>query len=162
MERTKLKLAVIFLLVVMNLLLLGNAAFQHRQNIHYSRTAVTEALTYLENHGVQVERKTIPWRSRLPDSPEKLSSVDALLVGGDPMQEGETFLMGASRRPETLAVDLANGLARLGVTEISVLSVTEGYRYDGVSRTMLPMWRVQTDRGTFLLNCADGTLTAEE
>lgn len=161
MERTKLKLAVIFLLVVMNLLLLGNAVVQHRQNVRYTREAVTEAMVYLEGHGISVGREDIPWTSRLPADPEKISSSEGIVFPGDTMQEGETFLVGSSRRAETLAVDLANDLTALGVTELTVDSVAEGYRYDGVTRTMVPVWQVKTDRGDFYLNCTDGTLTAE-
>lgn len=161
MERTKLKLAVIFLLVVMNLLLLGSAVVQHRQNVYYARAGITEAMTYLENHGVTAEREVIPWSSTLPDTLEKVRAAEGLLLLGDPMPEGESYTIQPSRRPETMAVDLANGLAGLELRSVTLRSVTEGYRYDDLARTMTPVWQVETDRGTFLLDGGTGTLMTE-
>ena len=161
MERSKLKLGVIFLLVVMNLFLLGSATLQHRQNILYRQAAVTEAMTYLGDHGVTVKRDMLPWTSALPDSLEKLRPADGQFLMGDAMPEGESYLIQNARRAETLAVALANGLTALGVTEITISSVSEGYRYDGIARTLTPVWLVETDRGAFLLDCSQGTLTAE-
>lgn len=162
MERTKLKMAVVVLLLVTNLLLLSVAVFQHRQNVHYTREGISGAMTYLKSHGIQAEQEDIPWSSSLPDSPEKVQTAEVAFLLGDEMPEGESFSLENARRGETLVVDLANGLDRLGVTGLTVESITEGYRYEAVSRSLSPVWRVKTDSGVFYLNCADGTLTVAE
>ena len=49
MERSKLKLTVIFLLVVLNLFLLGSVVLQHHQTQAYEATTRQQILLYLEN-----------------------------------------------------------------------------------------------------------------
>ena len=63
MERSKLKLTVIFLLVVLNLFLLGSVVLQHHQTQAYEATTRQQILLYLENHNVSVAEEVVPWET---------------------------------------------------------------------------------------------------
>ena len=66
MERSKLKLTVIFLLTVLDLFLLGSVLMQCHQSRDYARTTQTQILVYLERNGIEW-RKVIsagPWTVR--------------------------------------------------------------------------------------------------
>ena len=65
MERSKLKLTVIFLLVVLNLFLLGSVVLQHHQTQAYEATTRQQILLYLENHNVSVAEAVVPWETAL-------------------------------------------------------------------------------------------------
>ena len=162
MERIKLKRAVIFLLCITNLFLLGNALVQHRQNISYRQAAMTEAVTYLKNHGIEAEVMSIPWESALPDSAEEIRAAETIPIFGDPLPEKGDCALSFSYRPETMAVKLANGLNRMGIQTATIDTVEEGYRYDNTTGVLTPMWKVKTDRGVFLLNGSDGTVTVTD
>ena len=163
MERTKLKLTVIVLLAILNLCLLGVTLFQHHQASSYEKLARTQALAYLENHGVTAKERDIPWESSLTTEREELE--DQIL---DPAQIptgglAMTCEIHAGRQPETLLVDFTNGLKDLQTTCTQINTVTEGYAYtsEGDRGILTPVWRVETDQGIFLLDCASGSLSYE-
>ena len=70
MERSKLKLAVIFLLAALDLCLLGIVVWQDHSARSYETAAMEQAMLYLENHGIRARRETIPWETSL-DVPVK-------------------------------------------------------------------------------------------
>lgn len=73
MERSKLKLTVIFLLTVLDLFLLGSVLMQCHQSRDYARTTQTQILVYLERNGIEVQQETIPWESGLSARREDLA-----------------------------------------------------------------------------------------
>ena len=73
MERSKLKLTVIFLLVVLNLFLLGSVVLQHHQTQAYEATTRQQILLYLENHNVSVAEEVVPWETALSTQAEDLT-----------------------------------------------------------------------------------------
>lgn len=57
-------------------------------------------------------------------------------------------------------MDFVRGLSELGQTCEMIHGIQEGYWYSGEDRAVLtPMWEIETDQGTFLLDCAQGLLT---
>ena len=63
MERTRLKLAVIFLLAALNVVLLGYVLLQAQQSGAYEDLTRRQAMTYLETHGVLLSESIIPWET---------------------------------------------------------------------------------------------------
>lgn len=54
-------------------------------------------------------------------------------------------------------MDFVRGLSELGQTCEMIHGIQEGYWYSGEDRAVLtPMWEIETDQGTFLLDCAQG------
>ena len=156
MERAKLKFTVIVLLAVLNVILLGLVLNQRSQAQVYEEVGHTQALVYLDQHGITVEEDVIPWESQLKDSrldPEQ----EDFLVQQLPTSTWEIQPM---RKPETLLVDFVAGLSRLEVRCTRIASVTEGYVHtvEGERTIFTPVWTIVTDNGSFRLNCADGTL----
>ena len=86
MERSKLKLTVIFLLAVLNLFLLGSVLLQHHQSQVYADTTREQVLLYLQRSGVTVQEETIPWQSTLSTQLEEAAG--QLLPGQDVPQQG--------------------------------------------------------------------------
>ena len=160
MERSKLKLAVIFLLAMLDLCLLGIVLWQNHSARSYESAAMEQAMLYLENHGIQAKRETIPWKTAL-DVPAKMLP-DHILEDA-PLPEtglGESFEVLAMRRPETLLADFVREGDRLGARCSELRSITEGYACSAQSDRIIltPVWEVETDAGTFYLNCADGSM----
>ena len=61
MERTRLKLAVIFLLAALNVVLLGYVLLQAKQSKDYEDLTRQQIMTYLTDHGIAVSETHIPW-----------------------------------------------------------------------------------------------------
>ncbi len=163
MERAKLKLAVIFLLAVLDLCLLGIVLWQGHSARSYESAAREQAMVYLENHGIRAEKGTIPWDSALDVTVKELPEH---ILPEAPLPEtglGESIEVRAMRRPETLLADFVRETNRLRVKCTGISSVTEGYACAAqTGRVILtPMWVVETDAGTYYLDCAAGTLERE-
>ena len=161
MERSKVKLTVIFLLVVLNLFLVIIVLVQNYQTDRYTASTREQALRYLQARGIEAKLEDIPWNSAM-DSGQKRSA--RLLLDGQSLPEGvlpeECEVLGM-HQPETLLRDFAAGLARLDTSCGAIQAIREGYRYsqeDGHS-VLTPMWRIETDHGVFLLDCASGELS---
>lgn len=159
MERTKLKLAVIILLAVLNLCLLGVVVSQNRQTQRYEELGREQALLYLENRGISVQEETVPWESRLQETNKP--SQDQLLDQEVSPQAGVTWEVQSMRQAETLLVDFAVGLEDLGASCSEIRSITEGYTCasDETRAVFTPVWQIETDSGTYCLDCAAGALT---
>ena len=160
MERSKLKLAVIFLLAVLDLCLLGIVVWQNHSANRYESAAREQAMLYLENHGIRAKQETIPWKSALDVPVKKLPEH---ILPETPLPEtglGESFEVLAMRRPETLLVDFVREADRLKVRCTELRSVAEGYACAAQSGRVIltPIWVVDTDAGTCYLDCAEGTL----
>lgn len=159
MERAKLKLTVIILLVLLNVFLLGLVLSQNLQSQRYEQEGRAQAMVYLNDHGIQAEEDVIPWESVFLDAradPSKLLLEESLHV-----QTLSSWEILSARRSETLVVDFVRGLSELGATCTRIDSISEGYRNTGGgSRVILtPMWEVTTDSGVYQLNCATGEVT---
>lgn len=163
MERSKLKLTVIFLLVVLNLFLLGSVV-QHHQTQAYEATTRQQILLYLENHNVSVAEAVVPWETALSTQAEDLTGQllpqQALPEKGLPAD----CEIQPARAAATLLMYVVQGLPALGVETVTIQSIEEGYRYSGEGdrAVLTPMWALTTDQGTFLLDCASGALTPME
>ena len=160
MERSKLKLAVIFLLAMLDLCLLGIVIWQNHSARSYETAAVEQAMLYLDNHGIDAQRETIPWETTLDVPVKKLPEH---ILEETPLPEaglGESFEVLAMRRPETLLADFVREADRLGTHVTELRSVTEGYACAAqADRVILtPFWVMDTDAGSYYLNCAEGTL----
>ena len=156
MERSKLKLAVILLLALLNAVLLGMMVQQDRESRLYAETGRTQALVWLKNNGITVQEETIPWESRLAAQGRKLEEqvLTGLPQGGVP----EDCTIQSSRTPESLLRDFVVGLRALGASCGRIETVTEGYVYDEEGHRLTPVWQIVTDRGTFRLDGASGVL----
>lgn len=160
MERSRLKLTVIFLLIVLDLCLLGIVAYQNHSARVYAQYTRDQALLYLENHGIAAEEETIPWETGLEASAKKLSDH---ILPDTPLPEtglGESYEVRTMRRPETLVADFVRGLDQISAHCTRLDAVTEGYAFTAqADRAVLtPVWVLETDGGTFYLDCFDGTL----
>ena len=160
MERSRVKLTVIFLLIVLNLCLLGLVIYQNHSARAYEQLTRDQALAYLENHGIRADRDVIPWETSLEIPAKKLPEH---ILPETPLPEtglGDSYEVRAMRRPETLTADFAKGAEQLEVRCTEITAVTEGYACAAqADRAILtPVWVVETDGGTFYLDCADGTL----
>ena len=156
MERAKLKFTVIVLLVILNIILLGVVISQRTQAQVYEEVGQIQALVYLEQHGISVEKETIPWESTLTDprlDPEKATFLSDQITT-------ETWEIRTMRGPETLLVDFVTGLSQLDVKCSRIASITEGYVHtvEGKRTVFTPVWTIITDNGSYRLDCADGTL----
>ena len=164
MERSKLKLTVIFLLVVLNLFLLGSVVLQHHQTQAYEATTRQQILLYLENHNVSVAEEVVPWETALSTQAEDLTG--QLLPQQALPEEGlpADCEIPPARAAATLLMYVVQGLPALGVETVTIQSIEEGYRYSGEGdrAVLTPMWALTTDQGTFLLDCASGALTPME
>ena len=163
MERSKLKLTVIFLLAVLNLVLLGCVIFQHQQARSYDQLAQNQILIYLENNGIAARPEIIPWETALTTRPEDLAS--QLLEGEEIPDQGlpANCEVQPARETATLLMDFVRGLEDLDRTCTELRAIHEGYQYSGEGdrAVLTPTWEMETDRGTFRLDCADGILTPE-
>ena len=160
MERSKLKLTVIFLLVAMDLCLLGIVIYQNYEARTYEALTREQALRYLEVHGIRASADAIPWKTSLEVPVKKLPQH---ILPDTPLPEtglGERYEVRTMRRPETLLADFARGADRLGASCGEITSIIEGYAYaaQGDRAILTPVWVVETDGGTFYLDCSDGTL----
>ena len=72
MERSRVKLTVIFLLIVLDLCLLGVVLYQNHNARAYEQLTRDQALLYLENHGIRADESVIPWESSLEIPVKKL------------------------------------------------------------------------------------------
>ena len=161
MERAKLKLAVIFLLAVLNLCLLGLVGLQNRQSKQYEEIARTQAIVYLNNRNIAVEERTVPWQSDLAAQGSK--AAEQILDPTEIPAEGiaQTCEIQSQRQPETLLLDFVLGLQELQTSCREIQEITEGYQYssEGDRAVLTPIWKIETDNGTFRLDCAAGRLT---
>lgn len=161
MERSKLKLTVIFLLAVLNLFLLGNVFLQYHQARTYENTTREQTLLYLQNRGIQVDRETVPWESTLSGETETAAS--QLLPDQSLPAEGlpAHCEIQPARDAATLLMDFVRGLSDLGASCTQIKAIREGYLYSGEGdrAVLTPVWELETDGGTFRLDCAQGTLT---
>lgn len=160
MERSKMKLAVIFLLAAVNLFLLGSVVLQRQQSQGYEAAVREQILIYLDKRNITVDPETIPWESALTAKMENLP--DQLLDPAELPAEGlpaACEIQPALEAP-ALLVDFALAAEDAGLTPLVIQSIREGYQYSGeADRAVLtPMWELTTDRGTFLLSGAEGTL----
>lgn len=114
MERSKLKLTVIFLLTVLDLFLLGSVLMQCHQSRDYARTTQTQILVYLERNGIEVQQETIPWESGLSARREDLA--DQILPDSEWPAQGlpDNCEVQPAREPATLLMDFVRGLSELG------------------------------------------------
>lgn len=161
MERSRLKLTVIFLLIVLNLCLLGVVVAQSYQTHSYVKLTREQAVLYLSNHGIQTESGVIPWTSSLEVPVKKLPE---RILEETPLPEeglGERYEVQTMRRPETLVADFVRKLDSLNHTCTEITAITEGYRYSsqGDRAVLTPMWAVETDSGVYYLDCYSGTLS---
>ena len=115
MERSKLKLTVIFLLVVLNLFLLGSVVLQHHQTQAYEATTRQQILLYLENHNVSVAEEVVPWETALSTQAEDLTG--QLLPQQALPEEGlpTDCEIQPARATATLLMYVVQGLPALGV-----------------------------------------------
>lgn len=161
MERSNVKLTVIFLLVVLNLFLLGSSLFQQAQSRSYENTTREQVLRYLDNRGVAVARNVVPWHSGLSVKRGELTKQllpDQELPGGELPAHYE---IQTARDAATLLMDFVQGLSDNGWSCRQIRAIQEGYQYSGEGEraVLTPMWQVETDGGAFLLNGAEGTLS---
>ena len=85
MERTRLKLAVIFLLAALNVVLLGYVLLQAQQSKDYEDLTRQQIMTYLTNHGIAVSETHIPWDE---DWRAVVLEEESSNMGGNPLPEG--------------------------------------------------------------------------
>ena len=161
MERSKLKLTVIFLLAVLNLCLLGIVFVQNRQSHAYQEITYQKAIVYLRNNGIEIAPETIPWDSVFLDHDPDYAAL--MLESGSLPKEGlpANCEVQTMREPATLLVDFVQGLLKLERPCRQVSSIAEGYQYSGEGgrAVLTPMWKITTDAGVFLLNCGSGELS---
>lgn len=162
MERTRLKLAVIFLLAALNVVLLGYVLLQAQQSRAYEDLTRRQAMTYLETHGVLLSESIIPWETDTTKIDLDTERTDDF--GGDPLPEGglpENCEVETARSAVTLLMELAGGLSDLGVSSATIQSIETGYRYagEGDRGVLTPMWKLETSGQSYYLNCATGEVT---
>ena len=159
MERTRLKLAVIFLLAALNVVLLGYVLLQAQQSRAYEDLTRQQIMTYLTDHGIAVSETRIPWDE---DWRAVVLEEESNNMGGDPLPEGglpENCEVETARSAVTLLMELVGGLSDLGVSTIQ--SIETGYRYagEGDRGVLTPMWKLETSGQSYYLNCATGEVT---
>ncbi len=163
MERAKLKWVVLFILILLNVCLLLAVWMQNSQSDRYEGIARTQAVVYLKNHGISIDGGMIPWETDLADG---IKRAEEQVITGVKLPETGIPIsceIQTQRQPETLVVDFVVGLDTLQVSCSQIRSITEGYDYKSEgSRAMLtPIWRMETDVGTFRLDCATGEVSKE-
>lgn len=161
MERARLKLAVIFLLAALNVVLLGYVLLQAHQTREYEALTHQQVLTYLNNHGIAISEASIPWKI---DGKKIDLDTEGAALSGDPIPEGglpENCEVETSRDAVTLLMELAVGLSDLGVSSATIQSIETGYRYagEGDRGVLTPMWKLETSGQSYYLNCATGEVT---
>lgn len=162
MERTRLKLAVIFLLAALNVVLLGYVLLQAQQSRAYEDLTRRQAMTYLETHGVLLSESIIPWETDTTKIDLDTERTDDF--GGDPIPtEGlpENCEVEDSRKTVTLLLDLVRGLSDWNASGTEVQAIQTGYRYvgEGDRGVLTPMWKLETSGQSYYLNCATGEVT---
>lgn len=161
MERTRLKLAVIFLLAALNVVLLGYVLLQAQQSKDYEDLTRQQIMTYLTNHGIAVSETHIPWDE---DWRAVVLEEVSSNMGGDPLPEGglpENCEVEDSRKTVTLLLDLVRGLSDWNASDTEVQAIQTGYRYagEGDRGVLTPMWKLETSEQSYYLNCATGEVT---
>ena len=118
-------------------------------------------LVYLERNGIEVQQETIRGESGLSARREDLA--DQILPDSEWPAQGlpDNCEVQPAREPATLLMDFVRGLSELGQTCETIHGIQEGYWYSGEEdrAVLTPMWEIETDQGTFLLDCAQGLLT---
>lgn len=161
MERTKLKLAVIVLLALLNVCLLSIVLLRHGQARLYEQTGHQQALIYLERQGISVQEENIPWDSALLKPGNDPTSL-ILTPTSVPVEHiAETWDVQPMAQPETLLVAFSNELKQNGFSCHQIFSITEGYTYtsQGDRAVLTPIWILETDTGMFHLDCASGEIS---
>ena len=161
MERTRLKLAVIFLLAALNVVLLGYVLLQAQQSKDYEDLTRQQIMTYLTDHGIAVSETHIPWDE---DWRAVVLEEESSNMGGDPLPEGglpENCEVEDSRKTVTLLLDLVRGLSDWNASGTEVQAIQTGYRYvgEGDRGVLTPMWKLETSGQSYYLNCATGEVT---
>lgn len=161
MERTRLKLAVIFLLAALNVVLLGYVLLQAQQSKDYEDLTRQQIMTYLTDHGIAVSETRIPWEE---DWRAVVLEEESNNMGGDPLPEGglpENCEVEDSRKTVTLLLDLVRGLSDWNASDTEVQAIQTGYRYvgEGDRGVLTPMWKLETSGQSYYLNCATGEVT---
>ena len=156
MERTRLKLAVIFLLAALNVVLLGYVLLQAQQSKDYEDLTRQQIMTYLTDHGIAVSETRIPWEE---DWRAVVLEEESNNMGGDPLPEGglpENCEVETARSAVTLLMELA-----VGLSDTTIQSIETGYRYagEGDRGVLTPMWKLETSGQSYYLNCATGEVT---
>lgn len=169
MERARLKLAVIFLLAALNIVLLGYVLLQAHQTREYEALTHQQVLTYLNNHGIAISEASIPWKidGKKIDGKKIDLDTEGAALSGDPIPEGglpDNCEVETSRDAVTLLMDFARGLSDTGASGVQVESIQTGYRYtdQGDRGLITPLWLLKTDAQTYCLNCATGELTGSD
>ena len=162
MERTRLKLAVIFLLAALNVVLLGYVLLQAQQSRAYEDLTRRQAMTYLETHGVLLSESIIPWETDTTKIDLDTERTDDF--GGDPIPAKglpENCEVEDSRKTVTLLLDLVRGLSDWNASDTEVQAIQTGYRYvgEGDRGVLTPMWKLETSGQSYYLNCATGEVT---
>lgn len=162
MERTRLKLAVIFLLAALNVVLLGYVLLQAQQSRAYEDLTRRQAMTYLETHGVLLSESIIPWETDTTKIDLDTERTDDF--GGDSIPAGglpENCEVEDSRKTVTLLLDLVRGLSDWNASGTEVQAIQTGYRYvgEGDRGVLTPMWKLETSGQSYYLNCATGEVT---
>ncbi|MFR4758281.1 MAG: hypothetical protein ACLT9P_09515 [Evtepia gabavorous] len=150
MERSKLKLTVIFLLTVLDLFLLGSACSATK--VPRLRPHHPDAdLVYLERNGIEVQQETIPWESGLSARREDMA--DQILPDSEWPAQGlpDNCEVQPAREPATLLMDFVRGLSELGQTCETIHGIQEGYWYSGEEdrAVLTPCGRLRPTRGPF-------------
>lgn len=161
MERARLKLAVIFLLAALNIVLLGYVLLQAHQTREYEALTHQQVLTYLNNHGIAISEASIPWKI---DGKKIDLDTEGAALSGDPIPEGglpDNCEVETSRDAVTLLMDFARGLSDTGASGVQVESIQTGYRYtdQGDRGLITPLWKLETSGQSYYLNCATGEVT---
>ena len=161
MERTRLKLAVIFLLAALNVVLLGYVLLQAKQSKDYEDLTRQQIMTYLTDHGIALSETHIPWDE---DWRAVVLEEESSNMGGDPLPEGglpENCEVEDSRKTVTLLLDLVRGLSDWNASGAEVQAIQTGYRYagEGDRGVLTPMWKLETSGQSYYLNCATGEVT---
>lgn len=157
MERTRLKLAVIFLLAALNVVLLGYVLLQAQQSKDYEDLTRQQIMTYLTDHGIAVSETHIPWDEdwQAVVLEEESNNMGEIPPGGGLPENCEVE---TARSAVTLLMELAVGLSDLGVSSATIQSIETGYRYagEGDRGVLTPMWKLETSGQSYYLNCATG------
>lgn len=161
MERSKLKWVVVFILILLNLCLLLAVGMQNSTAKQYESIARTQAVVYLNNHGISIDEAAIPWETKLAAGIKQAE--EQVITGAEIPESGIPLAceIQTQRQPETLVVDFVVGLETLPASCTQILRITEGYDYrsEGSRAMLTPIWQIESDAGVFRLDCATGELT---
>ncbi len=161
MERTRLKLAVIFLLAALNVVLLGYVLLQAQQSKDYEDLTRRQIDDLSDDHGIAALRNIIPWDDGLAG--DRSGGGEQQHGGRSPPGGGSAGKLRGGDRPERRDAPhgACRGLSDLGVSAATIQSIETGYRYagEGDRGVLTPMWKLETSGQSYYLNCATGEVT---